>query len=138
MKMLFSVMKIVFLICWKLLKFLCAPMINNLKDLGKGIWEIIKERHKKRKEAKAAEMTSAPIGPDESVRITTKDKFSNLKDDELQSLLDKMTDNAVEVDKNTDLEKILETYGEDQEIFKQEIMDELKRREMSRKKDQSN
>ena len=138
MKMLFGLMKMVFLICWKILKIICGPMKDSLKSLGKGIWEIIKERYKKRKEAKAAEMTSAPICPDESVRVTTKDKFSNLKDDELQSLLDKMTDNAVEVDKNPDLEKILETYGEDQEIFKQEIMDELKRREMSRKKDQSN
>lgn len=54
MKMLFSVMKIVFLICWKLLKILCAPMINNLKDLGKTIWKAIKESYKKRKEAKAA------------------------------------------------------------------------------------
>lgn len=146
MKMLFGLMKMVLLICWKILKIICGPMKDSLVHIGKGIWEIIKERYRKRKEEKAAaaaaakeaEMTSAPIGPDESVRITTKDKFSNLKDDELQSLLDKMTDNAVEVDKNPDLEKILETYGEDQEIFKQEIMDELKRREMSRKKDQSN
>ena len=76
---------------------------------------------------------SAPVGPDESVRITPKDKLSNLKDDELQSLLDKMTDNAVTVDANPDLEKALETFGADQEIFKQEIIDELKRRKMSRK-----
>ena len=75
----------------------------------------------------------APVGPDESVRITPKDKYANLKDDELQSLLAKMTDIAVKVDENPELEKIFETFGTDQEVSKQEIMDELKRRKMSRK-----
>ena len=141
MKMLFGLMKMVFQICWKILKIICGPMKDSLKGLGKGIWEIIKERYKKRKEEKVAAAvaakdnvtTPAPVGPDESVRITPKDKLSNLKDDELQALLDKMTDNAVLVDENPDLDKVLETFGADQEIFKQEIIDELKRRKMSRK-----
>lgn len=140
MKMLFGLMKMVFMICWKILKIICGPMKDSLKGLGKGIWEIIKERNKKRKEEKAAAAaaakdgvtTSSPMLPDESVRITSNDKFDNLKDDELHALLDKMTDNAVMVDANPELEKVFETYGKDQEIFKQEIMDELKRRSAER------
>lgn len=135
MKMLFALMKMVFLICWKILKIICGPMKDSLVHIGKGIWEIIKERYKKRKEEKAAAAkdvvtVSAPVVPDESVRITSKDKFAPLKDDELQSLLEMMTDNAVKVDAHPELEKVLETYGTDQEVFKQEIMDELKRRSM--------
>lgn len=54
MKMLFGLMKMVFLICWKILKIICGPMKDSLKGIGKGIWQIIKERNKKRKEEKAA------------------------------------------------------------------------------------
>ncbi len=59
MKMLFGLMKMVFLICWKILKIICGPMKDSLKGLGKGIWEIIKERYKKRKEAKTAAAAAA-------------------------------------------------------------------------------
>lgn len=126
------------MICWKIVKIICGPMMDSLKHIWKVSWEAIKERYKKRGEEKAdvaaadkeAMTMAAPIGPDVSVRIALIEKFANLKDDELQALLDKMTDNAVKVDTNPDLEKVFETYGADQEIFKQEIMDELKRRQM--------
>ena len=74
MKMLFSLMKMVFLICWKILKIICGPMKDSLVHIGKGIWEIIKERYRKRKEEKAAaaaaakEVQSAGEQPSSDVR----------------------------------------------------------------------
>lgn len=59
MKMLFALMKMVFLICWKILKIICGPMKDSLKGIGKGIWDIIKERNKKRREEKAATAAAA-------------------------------------------------------------------------------
>lgn len=59
MKMLFALMKMVFLICWKILKIICGPMKDSLKGFGKGLWEIIKERYRKRKEEKAASAAAA-------------------------------------------------------------------------------
>lgn len=59
MKMLFSLMKMVFLICWKILKIICGPMKDSLAHIGKGIWEIIKERYNKRREEKAATAAAA-------------------------------------------------------------------------------
>ena len=59
MKMLFSLMKMVFLICWKILKIICGPMKDSLVHIGKVIWEAIKERYNKRKEEKAAAATAA-------------------------------------------------------------------------------
>ena len=59
MKMLFGLMKMVFLICWKILKIICGPMKDSLVHIGKGIWEIIKERYRKRKEEKAAAAAAA-------------------------------------------------------------------------------
>ena len=59
MKMLFGLMKMVLLICWKILKIICGPMKDSLVHIGKGIWEIIKERYRKRKEEKAAAATAA-------------------------------------------------------------------------------
>ena len=50
MKLLFSLMKMVFLICWKILKIICGPMMDSLKHIGKVFLEAIKERYKKRKE----------------------------------------------------------------------------------------
>lgn len=53
MKLLFSLVKMVLLICWKILKIICGPMKDSLVHIGKAIWEAIKERYNKRKEAKA-------------------------------------------------------------------------------------
>lgn len=129
MKMLFSIVSMVLKLSWKIIKFLSGPMLHSIKDLCKASWSCYKER----KEKKAANnVTSAEsMGPDESVQITArdlKDKYRDYSSEDLQHLLELMTENAVKVDEHPELEKILETYGPDQEILKQEIMDELKRR----------
>lgn len=77
MKMLFGLMKMVFLICWKILKIICGPMKDSLKGIGKGIWEIIKERHNKRKEAKAAAAAAA-----KEVQSTDEQPSSDVREDE--------------------------------------------------------
>ena len=74
MKMLFGLMKMVLLICWKILKIICGPMKDSLVHIGKVIWEIIKERYKKCKEERAAtaaaakEVQSAGEQPSSDVR----------------------------------------------------------------------
>ena len=50
MKMIFSIVKILLTICWKIVKWLSGPMCDSLKDLGKGI----KNQYKERKEMRAA------------------------------------------------------------------------------------
>lgn len=68
-------------------------------------------------------------------KITPKDVFANYKVEDLQKLYDKMVDLDVAVDKNPELEKLYETYGSDYERMKQDIMDELKRRNLTSKGD---
>jgi hypothetical protein len=130
MKMMYSIVSMVLKMTWKAIKFLCGPMLHSIKDLCKAFWSCYKERNEK----KAANVASAEsIGPNESVQITARDlrnKYRDYKSEDLEHLLELMTDNAVKVDEHPELESFLETYGADQEILKQEIMDELKCRSM--------
>ncbi len=140
-KMMISVMKMVLKIAWRIIKFVCGPMWDSIKDTSKTCWKLYKEK-KAQKAASggdsSAEGTSRAddvVGPDESVQCNAqdlKDKYENCRDEELRRMYDLMMDNAVAVDKNPELEHVFETYGPDQEILKQEIMDELKRREQER------
>ena len=138
-KMLYSIVSMVLKLTWKIVKFLCKPMWESLRDTAKTSWSLYKERKAKKAASGGdsfAEGTSRAddvVGPDESVQFSAqdlKDKYENYSNDDLQHMYDLMTDNAVKVDVNPELEKFLETYGPDQEILKQEIMDELKRRSM--------
>ena len=65
---------------------------------------------------------------DDSVQIALKEKFDGLADEDLRQLYSKAVDIAVFVDQNPKFEKVFETYGADYEFWKQDIMDELKRR----------
>ena len=129
-------------VLWKITKFLCKPAWEGTKDLCKTSWKLYKERRAKKaasasESAEGVSRSGNTVGPDESVQFNAHDlkaKYENCKDDELRRMYDLMIDNVVAVDKNPELEKIFETYGPDQEILKQEIMDELKRRHMESKK----
>ena len=70
--------------------------------------------------------------PNADVRITPKDVYANFNDDELRQILEFATDTDVLVDEHPELEQVYETYGADRERMKQDIIDELKRREQSR------
>ena len=138
MKMLFSILSTLLKITWRIIKFLGKPMWESIKGLCKSSWELYKEK-KAQKAADASGSTKNVssagdiVGPDESVQFNAqdlKDKYANCSNGDLQRMYDLMTDNAVKVDENPELEKVLETYGPDQEILKQEIVDELKRRSM--------
>ena len=141
MKLLFSIFINLLKISWKIIKFLSKPMWESIKGLWKASWNFYKER-KAQKAASAgnaedASRVGSVVGSDESVQFNAhdlKDKYANCSSDDLQRMYDLMTDNAVKVDANPELEEFLKTYGRDQEIFKQEIMDELKRRRMESKK----
>ncbi len=140
-KMMVSIVSMVLKLTWKIVKFLGKPLWESLRDTAKTSWSLYKER--KEKKAVSAASSKGDVGgsgtfsPDENVQFTAKDlkdKFIDYEDEDLQHMLDLMTDNAVKVDKNPKMEELLETYGADQEIMKQEIMDELKRRSMKSKK----
>ena len=141
-KMMVSIMSMMLKIAWRIIKFLCGPMWDSVKSLCKSSWELYKQK-KVQKAANAsgsAESASCPVestGPDERVQFSAKDlksKYIHCKNEDLERMRELMTDNAVKVDKQPELEKVLETYGPDQEILKQEIDCELKRRSMESKK----
>lgn len=142
MKMLFSILSTLLKMTWRIIKFLGKPMWESVKDLWKASWDLYKERKAQKavsagNPAEGTSLAGAVVGPDESVQFNAqdlKDKYANCSNDDLQRMYDMMTDNAVTVDKNPELEKVLETYGSDQEIMKQEIDCELKRRRMESKK----
>lgn len=130
-----------FKVLWKITKFLCKPMWEGIKSLYKTSWELYKEKKAQKAASdgnvEGTSRTGDFVGPDESVQFNAqdlKDKYENCSDEDLQRMCDLMTDNAVKVDENPELEKVLETYGQDQEILKQEIDCELKRRRMESKK----
>lgn len=136
-KMMYSIVSMVLKMIWKILKFLGKPMWESLKGLCKTTWTLYKERKEKKAASESkiggSEGGSGFPGPDESVKITPKDVFTDYKDEDLQNLYDKVVDLDVEVDKNSELEKLYETYGSDYERMKQDIMDELKRRNLTSK-----
>ena len=136
-KMLYSIVSMVLKVTWKIVKHLSKPMWESLKHMGKTCWSLYKERKEKKAASESkiggSEGGSGFPGPDESVKITPKDVFTDYKDEDLQNLYDKVVDLDVEVDKNPELEKLYETYGSDYERMKQDIMDELKRREQESK-----
>ena len=128
-------------VLWKITKFLCKPAWEGLKDLWKILWELYKEKKSQKAacvdKGQGTSRTCDFVGPDKSVQFNAqdlKDKYENCSDEDLHRMCDLMTDNAVKVDENPKLEKVLETYGPDQEILKQEIDSELKRRRMESKK----
>ena len=47
-KMIISVITMVFKIAWRIVKHLCKPMWESIKDLCKGSWELYKERKAKK------------------------------------------------------------------------------------------
>lgn len=71
------------------------------------------------------------IEPNEEIRITPKEMYANLSDDDLRRLLELATDTDVKVDECPELEQVYETYGPDRENMKRNIIDELKRRSQS-------
>lgn len=136
-KMMYSIVSMVLKLTWKIVKFLGKPMWESLRDTAKTSWSLYKDR-KAQKAASAgrtgeSDGDSGFTGPDESVKITPKDVFANYKVEDLQKLYDKVVDLDVAVDKNPELEKLYETYGSDYERMKQDIMDELKRRDLTSK-----
>lgn len=82
MKLFFSMLKILCIVLWKILKVISGPMRDSLKDL----WKMIKKLYKLHKEKKAAMSAASEAGaeastsdaPDDSARITGKDEFENL------------------------------------------------------------
>ena len=127
--------RLLYKLCYVIGKYVCKA----IGVVCKFVWNtgrFLYRRHQEKKDANASHSDGAAataedaVCPDESVQITNKEKFVNHTDDELRLMLEKMTDNAVKVDAHPELEKVMETYGADQEVFKQEITDELKCREM--------
>ena len=127
--------RLLYKLCYVIGKYVCKA-IGAVCKFAWNTGRFLYRRHQEKKAAVAshsdgaAATAEAVVGPDKSVQIENKEKFANLTDDDLRLMLEKMTDNAVKVDAQPELEKLLETYGTDQEVFKQEIMEELKRREM--------
>ena len=43
-KMMISVMKMVLKIAWRIIKFVCGPMWDSIKDTSKTCWKLYKEK----------------------------------------------------------------------------------------------
>ena len=127
--------RLLYKLCYVIGKYACKA-IGAVCKFAWNTGRFLYRQHQEKKAANASHSDGAAaaaedaVCPDESVQITSKEKFAKLTDDELRLMLEKMTDNAVKVDAHPELEKLLETCGADQEVFKQEITDELKCREM--------